>query len=277
MTALSAGRTTPERDGAQFSFPVAATTTIYQGGIVALNTSGYATPGAATATLAVVGMAAADANNASGGNGDISVPVKAGVFRFGNSSSSDEITRAQIGDTCFVVDDQTVAKTNGSSTRPPAGIIVDVDSSGVWVRLGWAVMTASGLVAANNLSDVSTPATARANIGSNKLYLHIDVATLVGTGVYRSVAPVAGTISKIWSITEGALTTGDATLTAKIGASAVTNGVITITQAGSAAGDVDSATPTAANTVAAGDGVSVTVGGTNATASAARVLVEITY
>jgi hypothetical protein len=33
-----------------------------------------------------------------------------------------------------VVDDQTVAKTNGSSSRSVAGIIRDVDADGVWVE-----------------------------------------------------------------------------------------------------------------------------------------------
>ena len=34
----------------------------------------------------------------------------------------------------FVVDDETVAKTNGGGTRSPAGIIADADDQGVWVR-----------------------------------------------------------------------------------------------------------------------------------------------
>ena len=71
---------------------------------------------------------------------------------------------------------------------------------------------------------------------------------------------------------EGALTTGDATLTAKIGSTAITGGVLTITQSGSAAGDVDEAVPTAANTVLEGGVLSVTVGGTNDAAVAANVV-----
>jgi len=93
--------------------------------------------------------------------------------------------------------------------------------------------------------------------------LNVNVATLVGTGVTRVVAPKAGTITKIYSVISGALGTGDATLTASIGGAAVTGGVVTITQSGSAAGDVDSATPTALNTFAAGDVLEFTVGGTN--------------
>jgi hypothetical protein len=34
----------------------------------------------------------------------------------------------------FIVDDETVAKTNGSSTRSVAGICRGVDAQGVWVE-----------------------------------------------------------------------------------------------------------------------------------------------
>ena len=37
---------------------------------------------------------------------------------------------------CYVVDDETVAKTNGTNTRSRAGVVVDVDAQGVWVTTG---------------------------------------------------------------------------------------------------------------------------------------------
>lgn len=103
----------------------------------------------------------------------------------------------------------------------------------------------------------------------------LDVGTLVGTGVYGVPCPVAGTVTLIQSRLKAPLTTGDATLTAKIGAVAITTGVITITQAASAIGDVDSCTPTAANTVAVGSNLSVTVGGTNDAVVGATVVFTI--
>jgi hypothetical protein len=109
-----------------------------------------------------------------------------------------------------------------------------------------------------------------------KAWINLEVATLVGTGVSYVIAPEAGKVTKIWSIIDAALGTGDATLTAAIGATPITTGVITITQAGSAAGDVDSCVPTAANTVAAGDKLNLTVGGTNSVSTMARVIMEIT-
>lgn len=111
-----------------------------------------------------------------------------------------------------------------------------------------------------------------------KHYLCIPVLDLTSASalVYGVPVPVAGTVTKIWSRLNAALTTGNATLTGKIGATGITNGVVTITQAGSAAGDIDSATPTALNAVAVGDNLTVTVGGTNTGAVRADVIVEIT-
>ena len=61
--------------------------------------------------------------------------VRRGCFRFANSASADAIALADVGADCYIVDDQTVALTNGSSTRSVAGKIHDVDSSGVWVDM----------------------------------------------------------------------------------------------------------------------------------------------
>ena len=65
------------------------------------------------------------------------------MFHFANSAAADAIAIGDIGAVCFAVDDQTVAKTNGSSTRSPAGIVEDVDATGVWVRFDEALTNAS--------------------------------------------------------------------------------------------------------------------------------------
>lgn len=133
--ALTAGRMTKRRDGKQFQDPVAASTTIYTGALVCLDASGNAVPGATATTLTARGICDEGVTNA-GSAGDVVVNVTTGCFLFKNSSSTDAITRAEIGDNCYIVDDETVAKTSGSSTRSIAGKIVDVDSNGVWVQIG---------------------------------------------------------------------------------------------------------------------------------------------
>lgn len=282
MAPLSQDRNTPEAIGEVEAYPVLAATKIYAGSMTVLDSSGWAKPGVTATGLICVGRAQEQVDNTDGASGDAMVKVKRGVFRFANSAGGDAITKAEIGDNCYIVDDQTVAKTDGTGTRSIAGRIEQVDDQGVWVRMGSAPLAAPGgaLLAANNLSDVGSAGTSRANLGVNKFWLQSHVADLVGAtaAIFRMVAPRAGTITKFRSVLNAALATGNATLTLKINGVAVTNGVITITQAGSAAGDVDEATPSAANVVAAGDVISITVGGTNDDADAtADAVVEITY
>lgn len=133
MTALTKDRNTHSRDGEQFSLPVAANAKIYAGGIVMLNATGYATKGATATGQICAGRAEELVDNTGGADGAISINVRAGVFKFANGG---DITIAEIGDTCYIVDDQTVAKTDGTATRSAAGKVVGVDSDGVWVRMG---------------------------------------------------------------------------------------------------------------------------------------------
>lgn len=135
MAALTAGRNTPKRDGKDFSRPVAANVKIFQGALVCLSAAGWATPGAVATTLKADGIAKAEADNTGGANGAIKVEVEKGVFPFANSAAGDAITAADIGAVAYIVDDQTVAKTNGGATRSAAGTIVDLDAAGVWVRI----------------------------------------------------------------------------------------------------------------------------------------------
>jgi hypothetical protein len=95
----------------------------------------------------------------------------------------------------------------------------------------------------------------------NQYSLFLDIADGSAEAVYYVIAPHAGTIAKIWTVIDGAVSTADITITAAIGVTGVTNGVVTIATAGSAAGDIDSATPSAANTVTAGQAINLTVTG----------------
>jgi len=266
MAALTADRNTPERDAVLFVMPVAAAAHVYAGGLAAINSSGYVVPASADATLTVVGRIEEEVDNSSGANGALGVYIRRGMFRFANSSSTDAITLADIGAPAYVVDDQTVAKTSNSWARPVAGEVMFVDDDGVWVGIGYR-----GLLA--------NPSAVRATLGTNKIHMPIHVADLVGgdATVYRFTSPVAGVITKLTSILEGALTAGDASITGSIGGTNLTGGALTIAQSGSAAGDIDTATPTAANAVTAGQACALTVGGANTASVSAMVMVEITF
>ena len=122
------------RDGNIISVPVAASVKIYAGALVARDASGDATPGATATGILGLGRGESQADNSSGSAGDISVEVRKGVFKYENSSGGDEITGAEIGSDCYIVDDQTVAKTDGTSTRSVAGTVFEVEADGVWVK-----------------------------------------------------------------------------------------------------------------------------------------------
>lgn len=135
MTALTKDRNTPRRAGVQFNDPVAASTRIFAGSLLCLNAAGFAVPGSTSATLKARGIAEEQVDNRDGAAGALRIESRRGVFPFANSASADEITRADIGNTAYIVDDQTVAKTSATNTRSVAGIIRDVDEAGVWVEI----------------------------------------------------------------------------------------------------------------------------------------------
>ncbi len=115
-------------------FPQKGATTIYAGALVVLN-AGYAAPGTVALSLIAAGRAEETSANA-GADGAVNVRVRRGAFKFNNSSAGDLIAQADVGADCFIVDDNTVAKTNGTNTRSRAGKILAVDSSGVTVLVG---------------------------------------------------------------------------------------------------------------------------------------------
>lgn len=166
MTALTADRNTPARAGDDFAPPVKGATLIHAGSLLCRDADGWAVPGSTALGLVPVGCARQRIDNREGLDGDLRVPTRRGVFRWANSAG-DAITQAEIGDSAYIVDDQTVAKTDGGGTRSRAGIIIDVDDIGVWVLTGYGLNDAPGgaLLAANNLSDVGNKSTTRDNLG----------------------------------------------------------------------------------------------------------------
>lgn len=132
--ALTADRNTPAREATRRQFNVLAAVKIFAGALVMIDANGRAAPGATATAKKGVGRAAALADNSAGANDAIKADVDVGVFRFKNSSAGDAIAQADIGATCYIVDDETVAKTDGTGTRSAAGIVFDVDSLGVWVK-----------------------------------------------------------------------------------------------------------------------------------------------
>ena len=100
---------------------------------------GYAAPGGVATGLIAAGRSETTVDNTNGADGAVSADVRPGIYRYKNSTAGDAIAQADAGTDCFIVDDETVAKTNGTNTRSRAGKIIGVDSNGVWVQLGIGV------------------------------------------------------------------------------------------------------------------------------------------
>ncbi len=105
---------------------------INQGALVALDAAGYAIAAATATTLIAVGRAEESVDNTGGADGAKLVNVTPGVFKFANSGS-DAVVQAGTLKDCFIVDDETVAATNGTNTRSRAGKVIQLDADGVWV------------------------------------------------------------------------------------------------------------------------------------------------
>lgn len=106
------------------------------------NAAGFLTRGATATGCVGVGRAEKTVDN-TGAAGAVSVEYRTGSFLFANSAAGDLITIADIGRACFIVDDQTVARTDATATRSRAGIVEAVEATGVWVRMDEALARAA--------------------------------------------------------------------------------------------------------------------------------------
>lgn len=134
MTALSSEKErlplVPETRSA--FYPVAASTKIYAGALVVLNSSGYAENATAAASKTAVGVCTETVDN-TGANGAKEVKVCKGIYKFANKSG-DLLTIAQTETSAYIEDNDTVRLTSGSTSA--AGKVERVESDGVFVRVG---------------------------------------------------------------------------------------------------------------------------------------------
>lgn len=140
MVALTENRSTKQLADGDRSGLLGASQAIYAGALLMRNVSGHIIEGA-TATGSF-GVGRAEEATVSTTAGATTQRFREGVFQYANSAAGDLIATADIGTVCYIVDDQTVAKTSGTNTRSPAGVVVDVDANGVWVRFDEALTRA---------------------------------------------------------------------------------------------------------------------------------------
>ena len=110
----------------------------------------------------------------------------------------------------------------------------------------------------------------------NQITLNLQLDDLATAQSWWVVCPLAGVITKIYTVLHKAIATADVVLTPQIAGTNITNGAITIATSSSAAGDVDVATPTGARTVTAGQAIEIAGdGGTNTSTAVATVTILV--
>lgn len=134
MPPLTADRNTPWKDTDVVPVPMATNAVIRAGALVVANATGYAAPGSTAATLTYIGRAEQFVDNTGGADGAKTIIVRRNkAFKWKNSGA-DPVTQAELMKTVYIVDDETVAKTNGGNTRSAAGKVIQVEADGVWIE-----------------------------------------------------------------------------------------------------------------------------------------------
>ncbi len=155
MAGLTTPRITPQKLDGQYGsklgpVAMAASTTLYLGGVVCLNTAGAAVPGSTGASLVCMGVLTNQSTQvpagsvASAATGTTLVEIDQGTF-FLDNDPTQPITAADIGHACLLNDDHTVSRISpANGSRCLAGTVVGVNATGtsepvgigVWVKLG---------------------------------------------------------------------------------------------------------------------------------------------
>lgn len=112
------------------NLPLTAAATVYRGS-VAVTRSGYlvapSTPQSTDIVWGIVNKAGAGTADTGPGivggttNGNVTVEVSTGSFFLQNGTGADALAQSNVGATVYLINENTVGATNGSSTRPIAG------------------------------------------------------------------------------------------------------------------------------------------------------------
>lgn len=196
--ALTVDRNTHMKDQELIAVPMAANIKLFGGSLAAANASGYATKGAVSAALTYLGRVESVADNTGGNAGDKTVMVRRGkAFKWGNYGA-DAVTQAELGKPCFIYDDYQVAKTSGNGARSVAGVVLGVDSDGVWV--GDAVSIEKSATAALDFASINAAASADLTIAlpgaavGNSVALGLPAAPAAGL-VFNAFVSAADTVT----------------------------------------------------------------------------------
>ncbi len=220
--ALTAFRDTPEMGLIQINsleYDVDGGSCLYAGGMSGLDASGRLVPMSALSTLIAVGRNCATVDNTNGANGAVKARVKPGVYRLTNG---DAIVAADKGSECFFSDDETVNLSDSGGTRPSAGVIIDVDATGVWVSVGMRFLSVPAAAEAGTLQKRSVTV----SFDDAAFLAESDDGDAVDVNVGAALPAGAVIVGSRYTIVTPFAGAGLATLTMIVGKSGDTNGLI---------------------------------------------------
>lgn len=159
--------------------PVAATTIIPTGGMVALDAAGNANPAGSAITGHVVGIANQGVDNSAGNAADLNVEVSRGIYVLANDSTH-PVTKAYMGQMVYAVTPDTVA--HQGTCR--AGILIGFDGTSPIVDTRLAAAVAVSGDVSTLQANVTALETGMANTSA-------VAVTVANTGTPDGVAHVA--------------------------------------------------------------------------------------
>ena len=193
MTALSADRQAPYKEGVEIPIPVGASKTIYAGSLVCIDGSTrYAEAGSDASGKIFVGVAQQQVVDTSGVAGTETVEVRRkGLFLFNLYTTA---TQADVGKSVFIKDDQTVALAADVTYAIYCGAIAAIESSTqVWVEIYPALLQTD---VATHIADTSAAHAASAisiaDAGSFTSESSVEAAL---QEIYQSLLTAKGIIS----------------------------------------------------------------------------------
>lgn len=132
--------------------PLGASVTVYRGSIALTGSNGFLKNASSPAStdrcwgLIEEAISLASAFTAPGiinpntTNGGVTVDIQTGSFLLAAGTGADALSQADCGNAVYVVDEITVGKTNGSNTRPTAGVLLAVPDNDASIPSGFVAV-----------------------------------------------------------------------------------------------------------------------------------------
>lgn len=179
--AVTANQLITQQDGCKRSYPVAASTHIYQGTLVFLTAAGYADDDTATGVNGFVGVAIAEADNSSGSAGDINVEVLAeGDFNLVGSG----FAQADVGSIVYAEDNYTIGVAIDSASVPIGKVVGYVSSTVLTVEIesvGVGALPVAPLTTISIADAAGTPDYALQAVTASSPYGFVSAAEMIST------------------------------------------------------------------------------------------------